>query len=487
MAVPSPSYTTTLRVLVGTSPQATAEVVSAVASAGGTVMGVDVVHSSADGITVDITADTIDGEHLERVRAAIESVDGASVSKVSDSTFLLHIGGKIEVTSKVPLRTRRDLSRAYTPGVARVCKAIAANKEDARRLTIKRNTVAVVTDGTAVLGLGDIGPEASLPVMEGKAALFKEFANVDAWPVALDTKDTEEIISIVKAIAPAYGGINLEDISAPRCFEIEARLRDELDIPVFHDDQHGTAVVVLAALINALRVVDKKLEDVKIAISGVGAAGHAIIQLLAAQGASHIVAYGREGSLHAGKQEASAQRQWIAENTNPDGFDGSLKDGLAGTDVFIGVSSAGILDGDDIATMADGAIVFALANPDPEVDPEEAARTAAVVATGRSDYPNQINNVLAFPGLFRGLLDAGASHIDGEMLRVAAVAIADVVGAQELNASFIIPGVFDPRVAEAVSSQVQAYATAQLEAGATGKPVSSVGSEGAREPWAEVI
>ncbi|MGC5617501.1 NAD-dependent malic enzyme [Georgenia sp. Z1491] len=486
MAVPSPSYTTTLRVLVGTSPRATAEVVSAVVDAGGSVMGVDVVHSGAEGLTVDITADTIDGEHLERVRDAIEAVEGASVSKVSDSTFLLHLGGKIEVTSKVQLRTRRDLSRAYTPGVARVCKAIAANKEDARRLTIKRNTVAVVTDGTAVLGLGDIGPEASMPVMEGKAALFKEFGNVDAWPVALDTKDTEEIISIVKAIAPAYGGINLEDISAPRCFEIEARLRDELDIPVFHDDQHGTAVVVLAALINALRVVDKKLEDVKIAVSGVGAAGHAIIQLLIAQGARNIVAFGRNGALHSGHPESDPHRQWVADNTNAEGFSGSLKEGLAGMDVFVGVSSADILNGDDVATMADDAIVFALANPDPEVDPAEASRTAAVVATGRSDYPNQINNVLAFPGLFRGLLDAGARHIDSEMLRVAAVAIASVVSEDELNPSFIIPGVFDPRVGEAVAEAVQGYASQQL-AKAAGKAPTAKTEATPRAPWAEVV
>ncbi|HLR97215.1 MAG TPA: NADP-dependent malic enzyme, partial [Jiangellaceae bacterium] len=343
--------------------------------------------------------------------------------------------------------------------VARVSEAIAARPEDARRLTIKRNTVAVVTDGTAVLGMGDIGPSAALPVMEGKAALFKEFANVDAWPVCLDTTDTEEIVSIVKALAPVYGGVNLEDISAPRCFEIEARLREELDIPVFHDDQHGTAIVVLAALINALKVVDKRLEDVRIAVAGVGAAGTAILKLLKSQGARHLVGFSRQGALHAGMQTEDDHRAWIIENTNDEGFTGSLQEGLAGADVFIGVSSGDLLTGDDIATMNDGAIVFALANPIPEVDPIEAGQTAAVVATGRSDYPNQINNVLAFPGVFRGLLDAGAPHISDEMLRVAAVAIAEVVGPEELNSAFVIPGVFDARVAEAVAEAVTAAAS----------------------------
>src|SRR5690625_3604153 len=383
---------------------------------------------------------------------------------MSDSTFLLHLGGKIEVTPKVALKTRRDLSRAYTPGVARVCLAIADRPEDARRLTIKRNAVAVVTDGSAVLGLGDIGPEASLPVMEGKAALFKEFANVDAWPVALDTKDTEEIIRVVKAIAPGFGGVNLEDISAPRCFEIEARLREELDIPVFHDDQHGTAIVVLAALINALKVVGKAIEDVRIAISGVGAAGSAIIRLLKAQGARDIVAFGRNGALTAEDAENDEYRRWIVENTNPTGFTGTLKEGLDGADVFIGVSAGNILTGQDIERMNDDAIVFALANPTPEVDPIDAGRTAAVVATGRSDYPNQINNVLAFPGLFRGLLDAGATQITDEMLRVAAVAIASVVGDDERNPAFIIPGVFDCRVAEAVAEAVKIEGRKELAA-----------------------
>jgi malate dehydrogenase (oxaloacetate-decarboxylating) len=462
MPIPSPSYTVTLRLEAPASQAATSLLVAAVAEAGAAVVGVDVAHSTSTRLTVDITCDTVDAAHLERVEAALRTLDDVQVLKVSDSTFLMHLGGKIEVRTKVPLKTRRDLSRAYTPGVARVCLAIAKNPEDARRLTIKRNTVAVVTDGTAVLGLGDIGPAAALPVMEGKAALFKEFANVDAWPVCLDTKDTEEIIAIVKAIAPVYGGVNLEDISAPRCFEIERRLRAELDIPVFHDDQHGTAIVVLAALINALKVVKKELSQVRLLVSGVGAAGSAVIRLLEAQGARHIVGFGRHGALHRGEHEEDPYRRWIAEHTNEEGFSGTLQDGLDGADVFIGVSAGGLLTGEDVARMARGAIVFALANPDPEVDPIEAGRTAAVVATGRSDYPNQINNVLAFPGLFRGLLDAGAREITPEMMRVAAVAIAEVVGDDELNPAFVIPGVFDHRVAEAVTRAVREEALKEM-------------------------
>uniref|UniRef100_UPI002811C39A NAD(P)-dependent malic enzyme n=1 Tax=Arthrobacter sp. TaxID=1667 RepID=UPI002811C39A len=361
---------------------------------------------------------------------------------------------------KVPLRNRDDLSRAYTPGVARVCLAIAENPDDARRLTVKRNTIAVVTDGSAVLGLGNIGPAAALPVMEGKAALFKQFANVDAWPVCLDTQDTEEIISIVKALAPVYGGVNLEDIAAPRCFEIENRLREELDIPVFHDDQHGTAIVTLAALTNALRVVDKQIENVRIVVSGVGAAGSAIIQLLQAQGAKNIVACDRKGAIHSGQTHTDEHRRWIAENTNHDAFAGSLHEALVGADVFIGVSGPNILGEEQVASMADQAIVFAMANPDPEIDPIVAARHAAVVATGRSDFPNQINNVLAFPGFFRGLLDAGASDITPEMLVAAADAIAARVDDDELNASFIIPSVFDPHVASDVAAAVAAAAHA---------------------------
>ena len=464
MASPSPGYSITLRVEVSSSYSATTELASAVAATGAAVTALDIVESRHDGIVVDVTCNTTGEKHAQEIAEALNARDGVTVRKVSDRTFLLHLGGKLSVEPKVQLRNRDDLSRAYTPGVARVCLAIAANPEDARRLTIKRNTVAVVTDGTAVLGLGDIGPAAALPVMEGKAALFKQFGGVDAWPVCLDTKDTEEIISIVKAMAPVYGGINLEDIAAPRCFEIERRLRDELDIPVFHDDQHGTAIVVLAALINALRVVDKKIADVRIVVSGVGAAGHAIIQLLQAQGAGHIVACSRSGAIHQGGTYTDEHRQWIADNTNQAGFSGSLPEALVGADVFIGVSAPNLITADDVAEMAPDAIVLALANPDPEIHPAEAAKHAAVVATGRSDFPNQINNVLAFPGLFRGLLDAAAREINNPMLVAAAEAIANCVSADELNASYIVPSFFDARVAPAVAAAVEATAAAAVKA-----------------------
>ena len=455
MATPSPGYSITVRMDVPSSARATGDLVAAVTGAGGSVTALDVTESHADRLVVDVTCDASDVDHADVITEALNRVEGAKVRKVSDRTFLLHLGGKLEVVPKVPLKHRDDLSRAYTPGVARVCLAIAKNPEDARRLTIKRNTVAVVTDGSAVLGLGNLGPAAALPVMEGKAALFKQFAGVDAWPVCLDTQDTEKIIEIVKAIAPVYGGINLEDIAAPRCFEIEARLRAELDIPVFHDDQHGTAIVVLAALTNALRVVGRQLSDVRIVLSGVGAAGHAIIELLHAQGATSIVACGRGGAVHQGQENLDPARQWIADHTNHARFAGSLKQAMAGADVFVGVSAPNLLTGDDIATMADHAIVFALANPDPEVDPIAAGQHAAVVATGRSDYPNQINNVLAFPGFFRGMLDSGTHEITEAVMLAAASAIADAVSPSELNASYIVPSVFDPRVAPAVADAVR--------------------------------
>jgi malate dehydrogenase (oxaloacetate-decarboxylating) len=457
MAAPSPGYSITVRVQAPAAVDTTGVLAAAVAEAGGALTALDVVESRAGSLVVDVTCNASDAEHADRITDRIAAVPGVTVRKVSDRTFLLHLGGKLEVVPTVPLKHRDDLSRAYTPGVARVCMAIAENPDDARRLTIKRNTVAVVTDGSAVLGLGNIGPEAALPVMEGKAALFKQFAGVDAWPVCLDTQDTEEIIRTVKAVAPVYGGINLEDISAPRCFEIEQRLRDELDIPVFHDDQHGTAIVVLAALTNALRVVGKKPEDVKVVVSGVGAAGHAIVRLLDAQGFTDIVGCDRHGALDPdpATQHSDEFRGWIARHTNPRGVRGTLKEVLTGADVFIGVSAPNLLDGEDIATMAKDAIVFALANPDPEVDPVAAGRTAAVVATGRSDYANQINNVLAFPGFFRGLLDAGARDITDAMMIAAATAIADCVHPDELNASYIVPSVFDPEVAPAVATAVR--------------------------------
>ncbi|MFT0762569.1 NADP-dependent malic enzyme [Scrofimicrobium sp. R131] len=452
----SPSYTASYRLLVDQSKIRVSDIVDRVSRTGAFVKGLDVAESEGSQISIDLTADLRDSDHRRSLTHALKSLDGLTVSSVADQTFLDHVGGKLEVVPKAPLRNRDDLSRIYTPGVARVCTAIHDNPSKAHFLTMKANTVAVVTDGTAVLGLGDIGPEAALPVMEGKAALFKHFGGVDAWPVALDTKDTEEIIAIVKAIAPAYGGINLEDISAPRCFEIERRLREELDIPVFHDDQHGTAIVVLAALINALKVVGKRIEDVRIVVSGVGAAGNAIIKLLLAQGAKDIVGYGRSGALAGDEVEGmDPDRRWLAEHTNPRLVHGTLQEGLAGADVFVGVSRGGILSGEDISTMAEGAIVFALANPTPEVEPVEAAKHAAVVATGRSDFPNQINNVLAFPGLFRGLLDARVQEITTEVLRVSAEAIAEVITPEELSANYIIPGVFDDRVARNVAKAVK--------------------------------
>ena len=456
----SPGYSITVRAEAPQKAGSTGELAVAVATAGGSLTALDVVESTRDCVVVDITCNAVDSDHADRISAAIAELPGVAVRKVSDRTFLLHLGGKIEVVPKVPLKHRDDLSRAYTPGVARVSMAIARNPADARRLTIKRNTVAVVTDGTAVLGLGDIGPAAALPVMEGKAALFKQFAGVDAWPVCLDTKDTDLIVEIVRCIAPVYGGVNLEDIAAPRCFEIERRLREILDIPVFHDDQHGTAIVVLAALTNALRVVGKQPADVRLVVSGVGAAGHAIIRLLAEQGFTDIIGCDRHGALRPDNPDMDEFRRWIADHTNPRQVQGTLAEVLAGTDVFIGVSAPGLLTGADIATMNSDAIVFALANPDPEVDPFAAAEHAAIVATGRSDYPNQINNVLAFPGFFRGMLDAGTHRITGAIMIAAATAIANCVEPEELSANYIVPSVFDPNVAPSVAAAVRAAATA---------------------------
>jgi malate dehydrogenase (oxaloacetate-decarboxylating) len=378
------------------------------------------------------------------------------VRKVSDRTFLLHLGGKIEIASKVPLKTRDDLSRAYTPGVARISQAIVDDPTNVRRLTMKRNTVAVVTDGSAVLGLGNIGPAAALPVMEGKAALFKRFADVDAWPVCLDTQEVDEIVRTVQLIAPVYGGINLEDISAPRCFEVEARLRQLLDIPVFHDDQHGTAIVVLAALKNSLKLVKKDISTVKIVMSGAGAAGTAVARLLVKSGAKNIIAFDKDGVINSSCSRDDEMRAWFIDHSNPNNFAGDIHEAMSGADVFIGVSAPNVLTESDIASMGEKSIVFALANPDPEVDPVIARKYAAVVATGRSDQPNQINNVLAFPGIFRGLLDAQAHKITDDLLIAAANAIADCVSASQLNASFIVPSVFDPQVVTKVAAAVKA-------------------------------
>jgi len=455
-SVPSVSYSITVRLEVPAGGTAVSQLTSAVEKAGGLVTALDVTASGHERIRVDVTCAATSTAHADELVAALRSVDGVTIDKVSDRTFLVHLGGKLEVRSKVPIRNRDDLSLVYTPGVARICTAIAENPEDARRLTIKRNTVAVVTDGSAVLGLGNLGAMAALPVMEGKAALFKRFADIDAFPICLDTQDTDEIVRIVRAIAPVFAGINLEDISAPRCFEIEARLREQLDIPVFHDDQHGTAIVVLAALYNALKVVGKDIGSIRVMMAGAGAAGRAIAGLLLEAGVRDIVAADRSGVIHRGRDRLHGVAGWYVEHTNPRGVTGTLRDGLVDADVFVGVSGPNILTGDDIATMADGAIVFALANPDPEVDPVAAARHAAVVATGRSDYPNQINNVLAFPGVFRGLLDAHSKTVTPEMLLAAARALSATVSDEELNPAYIVPSVFHPGVSDAVAAAVRA-------------------------------
>jgi malate dehydrogenase (oxaloacetate-decarboxylating) len=455
MASTSPGYGITIRVEGPPSSQPVALATTVIAAAGATITALDVVESLLEKVVIDITCDTIDSAHADEITIALAKNPELTVRKVSDRTFLLHLGGKIEVTSKVPLKTRDDLSRAYTPGVARICQAIVDDPSDARRLTIKRNTVAVVTDGSAVLGLGNIGPAAALPVMEGKAALFKRFADVDAWPVCLDTQDVDEIVRTVQLIAPVYGGINLEDISAPRCFEVERRLRELLDIPVFHDDQHGTAIVVLAAIRNALKLVEKNLSEIKIILVGVGAAGNAIARLLVLSGAKNIIGFNHSGVITRDMKSQDPMQQWFIDTSNPDNFKGDIAGAIKGADVFIGVSAPNVITEADAASMAAGSIIFALANPDPEIDPVIARKYATVVATGRSDQPNQINNVLAFPGIFRGLLDANAHKITDELLVAAAEAIAGCVSPDQLNASFIVPSVFDPNVTKAVAAAVK--------------------------------
>jgi len=455
MASTSPGYGITIRVDGAASAQPVSEITQAISAAGASITALDVVESVLDRVVIDVTCDAIDADHAEAITAALSKNPNLNVRKVSDRTFLLHLGGKIEVSSKVPLKTRDDLSRAYTPGVARISQAIAKDPSDLRRLTIKRNTVAVVTDGSAVLGLGNIGPGAALPVMEGKAALFKRFADVDAWPVCLDTQDVDEIVRTVQIIAPVYGGINLEDISAPRCFEIEARLRDLLDIPVFHDDQHGTAIVVLAALTNALKLVKKDLKSTKIVLSGVGAAGTAVARLLVAKGAKNIIGFDKDGLVFEDKGDSDPMRKWFVTNCSPGSFRGDLHEAMKDADIFIGVSAPNVLTEDDIKSMAKNAIVFALANPDPEIDPVIARKYAAVVATGRSDQPNQINNVLVFPGFFRGLLDGNITKITDNMLVLAAEAISSCVSSEQLNANFIVPSVFDLNVVQKVAAAVK--------------------------------
>jgi malate dehydrogenase (oxaloacetate-decarboxylating) len=464
MAHPSPSFSATVRVRLDDSPGAFARLAQAIGDAGASLGAIDIVRVERRTKVRDVTVLAADDQHLHQVVEAIRAVPGQDVLHVSDRTFLMHLGGKLEVTPRLPVRTRDELSMAYTPGVARVARAIADDPTSAWNLTTKAHMVAVVTDGSAVLGLGDVGPEAALPVMEGKAVLFKEFGEIDAFPICLATRDVDEIVATVVAISPGFGGVNLEDISAPRCFEIERRLSEQLDIPVFHDDQHGTAIVVLAALTNALRVVGKQLPEVKIVTTGCGAAGTAITKALLHAGATKIVGCDEAGVVYPGRPGLNAAKAEYAELTQPSDR-GTADDALEGADVFIGVSVPGAVTRDGIAQMADRAIVFALANPRPEVDPEAIEGLAAVIATGRSDYPNQINNVLAFPGVFRGALSVRARTIDEGMKVAAAHAIAGVIPVEELGPDYVIPSVFDravaPAVAEAVAEAARASGVAR--------------------------
>jgi malate dehydrogenase (oxaloacetate-decarboxylating) len=462
----SAQYSLTIRARLVHRPGYLGRVATAIGDAGGVIGSVDLISVDADHVVRDINVDTSGPEHGQRIVEAIGGVAGVEVVDTTDRTFRLHIGGKIEVANKHPVKTRDDLSMAYTPGVARVCLAIAEDRSKAFQYTIKRNTVAVVSDGSAVLGLGDIGPEAAMPVMEGKCMLFKEFGGVDAFPICLATQDPDEIVAAVKAIAPGFGGINLEDISAPRCFEIEDRLRDELDIPVFHDDQHGTAVVVLAALLNACKLTGRRLEDVNVLVVGLGAAGMAVSRILLATGVRHIVGCDSRGALHTGRADYAdgslpAIKRWYAEVTNPEHRDGGPADVIEGMDLFVGLSGARAMPADALSRMNRDAMVFAMANPTPEVTPEEAAPYARIIATGRSDYPNQINNVLCFPGVFRGALDVRARSISEKMKMAAARGIAAIVADDELREDYIIPSVFNRDVAPAVAAAVAAEAKAE--------------------------
>ncbi|NCA13032.1 MAG: NAD-dependent malic enzyme [Proteobacteria bacterium] len=451
----SASYSIIVRVQIENRPGMLGRLASTIGEAGGDIGAIDIVRQDKGLLVRDITVNCGDDAHGERIAQAIRGIDGINVVNLSDRTFLMHLGGKIEVTSKSPLKTRDDLSMAYTPGVARVVRAIAKDPSRAFALTIKRNTVAVVSDGSAILGLGNLGALAAMPVMEGKAMLFKEFGRVDAFPICLETQDVDEIVETVVRIAPAFGGINLEDISAPRCFEIEERLRARLDIPVFHDDQHGTAVVALAALVNACRLTGRPLEGLRVVVNGIGAAGVAIIKILLASGVTDIVGCDTRGAIHTGRTDnMNPMKQWVADHTNAEHRHGTLAEMLVGADVFIGVSAPGVVSASDIAAMAPDPIVFALANPDPEILPEDVAGIARVIATGRSDYPNQINNVLAFPGIFRGALDAGAVTINEEMKVAAAHAVASAVADDELSEDYIIPSAFNRKVVDAVAAAV---------------------------------
>ena len=458
ITTPSASYSFTVRVEYPNTIGMFSQVADTIARAGGDLGAIDLVRTGRDTILRDITVNAIDDRHSSRIIEALEQIEHLRIVNVSDRTFLLHLGGKIEVQSKTPLKTRDQLSMAYTPGVARVCNAIAQDPSKAFQLTIKGNTVAVVTDGSAVLGLGDIGPEAAMPVMEGKAMLFKEFGGVDAFPLCLNAREPDEIVRIVTALAPTFGGINLEDISAPRCFEIEEKLQQALDIPVFHDDQHGTAIVVLAALLNAVEIAGKRLEDVTVVVNGIGAAGVACTKMLMAAGVQNVIGCDRQGAIYRQRPDVlrgeNAAKVWYAQHTNPQERAGSLKDVIAGADVFLGLSAPDTLRAEDVQHMAEAPIIFALANPVPEIAPEEALPYVSVMATGRSDYPNQINNVLAFPGLFKGALACRARTINEQMKLAAAYAIRDVVRQDQWGPEYIIPSVFDERVVPAVSKAV---------------------------------
>ncbi len=470
---PSASYSFTLRVNIDNQPGKLGEITTTIGVAGGDIGAIDIVRVGKGFIVRDITINAKSVSHNSEIISAVKNIDGVKVVNASDRTFLMHLGGKIETVSKVPLKTRADLSMAYTPGVARVCQAIHQDPEKVYNLTIKKNTVAVVSDGSAVLGLGNLGGAAAMPVMEGKAQLFKEFGGVDAFPICLDTNDSDEIVQTVKNISIAFGGINLEDISAPRCFEIEERLIEELDIPVFHDDQHGTAVVVLAALFNALKIVDKKIEDIKLVVNGIGAAGVACTKIVMAAGVKNVVGCDTSGALYKDRTEnMNWVKDWFARNTNPDSEKGDIHDVIKGADVFFGLSAPGVIDESDLKNMAKDPVVFAMANPDPEIYPEDAADHVAVMATGRSDYPNQINNVLCFPGIFRGALNCRASTINEEMKLAAAHAIAGIVGENELHADYIIPSVFDKRVAKFVAKKVE---NAAKETGVARRETSTPG------------
>jgi len=443
-----------LRLEMNTQDIKFGQVASAIFEAGGDMVAIDVIQSSGHITVRDITITVTDSVDIGKITHTVKNLKGVKLVNVSDRTFLMHLGGKIETQPKVPIQNRDDLSRVYTPDVARVCAAIQEDPKKAYTLTIKRNTVAVISDGSAVLGLGNIGPYAAMPVMEGKSMLFKQLAGVDSFPICLDTQDTEEIIACIKALAPAFGGINLEDISSPRCFEIEQRLRDELDIPVFHDDQHGTAVVLYAALINALKIVGKSIDQIKVVVCGIGAAGVACSKILLSAGVKNLIGVDREGALVAGGSYSNSMWQWYAEHTNPDKVQGSLQEVIRGADVFIGLSAGGLLSREDVLAMADDPIVFAMANPTPEIRPEEVEDIVGVIATGRSDYPNQINNVLCFPGIFRAALDCRATTINEEMKLAAAEAIASAVPDDERNPSYIIPSVFNQNVVKAIRELV---------------------------------